>query len=107
MSEHEVEVRENTDEHRFEVWFDGELAGFTVYEVRDETTYAFVHTEIDDAFGGHGLGSRLVGGAMTAMEERGVGVLPYCSFVRSWLEKHPDHLGLVPADEREQFGLGA
>ena len=91
MSDHEVDVRESPDEHRFEVHFDGELAGFTVYEERDPTTFAFVHTEVDPAFGGHGLGSVLVRGAMDAMAARGIAVVPRCPFVRAWLEKHPEH----------------
>ena len=107
MADHDVDVRDNPDESRFEVWFDGDLAGFTVYEERAEATWAFVHTEIDPAFEGHGLGSALVREAMTAMADRGVAVLPYCSFVKEWLAKHPEHLGVVPPEQRERFGLPA
>lgn len=101
-----VVVSDAPSEHRFEVRYGDRLAGFTVYEERPEGL-AFVHTEIDPELEGHGLASRLVRGAMDAMAERGTAVLPYCPYVRSWLEKHPDHLGVVPADQRAAFGLPA
>ena len=102
-----VEVRDNPAEHRFEITYGDRLAGFTVYEERDEATYAFVHTEIEPDLGGHGLAGTLVRTAMEAMAERGIAVLPYCPFVKAWLEKHPDHLGVVPAGRRAEFGLPA
>lgn len=84
-------VTDNPAEHRFEITYGDRLAGFTVYEEREATTWAFVHTEIDPDLGGHGLAGRLVGVAMDAMAERGITVVPECPYVRSWLEKHPDH----------------
>lgn len=105
MGDHDVDVRDNPAESRFEVRFDGDLAGFAVYRMRKEGRYAFVHTEVDPAFEGHGLGSTLVRSAMTTMADRGAAVLPFCPFVKGWLEKHPDLLGVVPLEERERFGL--
>lgn len=32
-------------------------------------------------------------------------MLPFCPFVNAWIGKHPDYLDLVPADQRERFGL--
>lgn len=100
----EVSVTDNPAEHRFEIHYGDRLAGFTVYEERPQG-WAFVHTEIEPDLGGHGLAGRLVRVAMDAMAERGTSVLPECPYVRSWLEKHPDHLGVVAADQRERFGL--
>jgi hypothetical protein len=36
---------------------------------------------------------------------RGGEVLPYCPFVKSFIEKHPDYLDLVPTNQRAAFGL--
>lgn len=104
MSETEVGVADNPAEHRFEISYGDRLAGFTVYEERPDGV-AFVHTEIADDLEGHGLASRLVRTAMEAMAQRGASVLPECPYVRSWLAKHPDHLGVVAADQRDRFGL--
>jgi hypothetical protein len=32
-------------------------------------------------------------------------VLPFCPFVKSYIERHGELLELVPADQRERFGL--
>ena len=101
-----VAVTDNPAEHRFEITYGDRLAGFTVYDDRPEGR-AFVHTEIDEELEGHGLASQLVRAAMDAMAASGTPVLPFCPYVRSWLEKHPDHLGVVPPDQRAAFGLPA
>ena len=92
------------DAGRFEVRVDGELAGFADYSRRG-SALAFTHTVVDPAFEGRGLGSLLVRGALEAARAQGAAVLPFCPFVRSWLERHPDQLDLVPTQERERFGL--
>lgn len=102
--DHEPEVRDNPAEHRFEIWSDGELAGFSVYEPR-VAVRAFVHTEIDERFTGRGLGSVLVRGALTELRAAGTPVLPFCPFVRRYIERHREFLDLVPADARARFGL--
>jgi predicted GNAT family acetyltransferase len=43
--------------------------------------------------------------ALDAARRRKLAVIPECPFVRGWLAKHPEYQDLVPADERERFGL--
>jgi predicted GNAT family acetyltransferase len=102
------EVRENVAEHRFEIWIDDELVGHTDYQGQDGHSDAlpFVHTEIDDRFGGRGLGSVLIRAALDSVRARGGQVLPYCPFVKSYIQKHPEYLDLVPAERRASFDLG-
>jgi predicted GNAT family acetyltransferase len=97
-------VTDNTEEHRFEIRVDGDLAGFAVYRARP-TLIAFVHTEIDDRFEGQGLGSKLVSAALDSARDRGLAVLPFCPFVNGFIKKHPEYLDLVPEDRREAFDL--
>lgn len=97
-------VVDNPDKSRFEITDDGELAGFAEY-YRYENELAFIHTEIDPAFGGRGLGSVLARAALDAAREQGVAVLPYCPFIRGWLGKHPDYVDLVPEAQRARFDL--
>jgi predicted GNAT family acetyltransferase len=99
-------VRDDEADQRFEIWVDGELAGFSRYQ-RMTAGYAFTHTEIDDRFEGQGLGSVLVRSILDTMRESGVTVLPYCPFVRGYIDRHPEYLDLVPADKRETFELPA
>ena len=100
----DVEVTDNPDKARFEIVADGELAGFAQYHLRDGAI-AFTHTQTDDRFRGHGLGSRLVRASLDDARARHLVVLPYCPFVNSWIAAHREYADLVPAGRREQFGL--
>lgn len=52
--------------------------------------WVFFHTEVDESFGGRGLGGILVGQAMADVAARSVTVVPLCPFVKGWLEKNED-----------------
>ena len=100
----ELKVTDNPGESRFEIRADGELAGFVLYHLRGNEI-AFTHTETDDRFRGHGLGSRLVRASLDDARARHLVVLPYCPFVRSWITEHSEYADLIPDGRREQFGL--
>ena len=100
----DVEVTDNPDKARFEIVADGELAGFAQYHLRDGVI-AFTHTQTDDRFRGHGLGSRLVRESLDDARARHLAVVPYCPFVRSWITEHSEYADLIPDGRREQFGL--
>jgi predicted GNAT family acetyltransferase len=102
--ERDIQVVDDPAAGRFEILVDGRLAGLTAYQ-RDDDVVAMPHTEIDDAFAGQGLGSILIKGALDAFRAQGASVIPECPFVRSYIERHPDYVDLVPAGRREDFGL--
>jgi uncharacterized protein len=89
------EVVDNPDESRFEIRLDGERAGLAAYRLRKDGAIVFLHTEIDDAQEGKGLGGVLVRAALDSARERGLRVVPSCPFVRGWIERHPDYADLV------------
>ena len=97
-------VRDNPDEDRFEITSDGDLGGFAEYR-RRPGLIAFVHTEVQERFEGQGLGSRLVHDALEEARARDLSVLPFCPFVNSYVQRHPEYAELVPAEHRERFGL--
>jgi predicted GNAT family acetyltransferase len=98
-------VADNRELERYEVYSDDALAGFVTYK-RRKGLIAFIHTEIDPAFEGHGLGSVLVRAALGEAREQGMAVLPFCPFVQAFIAGHEDYLDLVPAAQRAHFGLG-
>ena len=76
---------------------DGERGGYAAYR-RMGDVVVFTHTEIDDAFEGHGLGGRLVGAALDTVRAAGEQVRPQCPFVKSYIERHPEYADLVAAE---------
>jgi len=101
-----VEVREADAGNRFEVYEDGQLAGFADCVPHGDAV-AIPHTEVDPARGGRGLASELIRGTLDSLRDRGTPVLPYCPFVSAYIAKHPQYLPLVPEHERARFGLDA
>ncbi len=97
-------VADHPERGRFEVTVGGELAGFADYH-RVGGALDFTHTEIDDRFEGHGLGSVLIKAALDTTRERGMDVLPHCPFVRRYISRHAEYLDLVPVTRRKLFGL--
>jgi predicted GNAT family acetyltransferase len=89
-----ITVADNADRQRYDVFVDGDPAGFAVY--RDEPgRRVFTHTEIDDRFGGQGVGGRLARAALDDVRERGLGVVPQCPFIRGYIDRHPEYADLV------------
>jgi predicted GNAT family acetyltransferase len=91
----DVTVRDNPDESRFEAYVDDQRTGFSAYELSDGVI-TFTHTEVDDAFEGHGVGSALVRHELDEVRARGgLRVRPLCPFVRAWIDQHPDYADLT------------
>jgi predicted GNAT family acetyltransferase len=50
----------------------------------------FHHTVVDEEFGGRGMGTALVRGAVEATRADGVSIVPVCSMVDGFLDKNAD-----------------
>jgi uncharacterized protein len=99
-----ITVGDIPERERYEVLVDGELAGFATYKARPEQI-TFKHTEIDDRFEGQGLASRLISFALDDARARGLAVLPFCPFVRAYIQRHREYVDLVPEGRRGEFEL--
>jgi predicted GNAT family acetyltransferase len=89
-------VVDNPDQSRFEIHVDGQLAGFTQYREADGVV-DFVHTEIDDAYEGQGLGGQLARSALDQVRASGRKVIATCPFIKGWIAKHEDYQDLLAA----------
>jgi uncharacterized protein len=95
----ETTVRDNPEAGRYEI-VDGErVLGVAAYERRGDTV-VFTHPEVDPDAGESGLGSTLVRAALDDVRSRGEEVVARCSFVRGWIERHPDYADLVADPEQ-------
>jgi len=80
----------------------GVLAGYVTY--RDgRSGRAFEHTVIATRYQGMGLASQLIRSALDEARAIGRNVLPFCPFVRSFIQRHPAYVDLVGQPQR--FGL--
>ncbi len=89
-----ADVRHNPEKSRYEIFVDDERVGLMTYRV-DGDLVTTPHTEIDDAYGGRGLGQQLVKSALDEIRDAGRYVQPLCPFVKAYIDKHPDYRTLV------------
>jgi predicted GNAT family acetyltransferase len=94
-------VRDNAAARRFELDIDGALA-VAMYRL-DGGTITFTHTEVPARLRGQGVASRLIAGALQSARERGLRVLPLCSFVADYIRRHPEVEDLVDPAYRRHF----
>src|ERR1700733_642455 len=95
-------VTDVPERERYELSLDGEVVGFAAYRARPGLI-AFVHTEIEERVQGQGLADQLIRFALEDARERDLAVLPFCPFVKAFIERHREFETLVPESYREQF----
>jgi uncharacterized protein len=89
-------VVDNPDLSRYEIHVDGQVAGFTEYR-QQPGVVDFVHTEVDDAYEGQGLGGQLARGALDQVRASGRKVVATCPFIKGWIAKHEEYQDLLAA----------
>ncbi|GIX25519.1 MULTISPECIES: GNAT family N-acetyltransferase [Caldimonas] len=83
-----VEVTHNPAAQRFEARLDGQLS-VADYELRDGIMH-MTHTGVPPALRGRGIAALLVQAALDHARAHGLKVHPLCSYVRSYMERHPE-----------------
>ncbi len=95
----EPTVKDVPDANRYEIRDGEQLLGHADYERRGDTV-VFTHTEVDQDSGRSGVGSTLVRAALEDVRANGGTVVPKCSFVRGWIERHEEYADLVADSDR-------
>jgi predicted GNAT family acetyltransferase len=85
----QIELSDRKSLNRYEIRIGGELAGLADYRL-DDDRINFLHTEVDPAHGGQGLGGKLIEFAVTDARSRGLEIIPSCPFVKAWVDEHPE-----------------
>ena len=83
-----VQVENSPERSRFEAEVDGQTA-FLAYEVRGSTV-VMPHTVVPRELEGRGIAGELTRTAVAWAREQSLTIDAQCSYVRSWLAKHPD-----------------
>jgi predicted GNAT family acetyltransferase len=79
---------------RYEAREVGDLAGFIDYVARRDRI-ALIHTEVLASHKGRGVGERLVRFALDDARRRSLRVIVICSYVRAFVERHPEVQDIV------------
>jgi hypothetical protein len=87
------EVRHDEARHRFELEEEG-ATGFLSYDLGDGRI-VFTHTIVPPELEGRGIGGRLVKTGLDHARAEGLKVVPQCSFVRSYIERHEEYGELI------------
>ena len=89
----DIRVENNESEQRFQIG-SGEAVAFLQYELSDGGM-ALTHTEVAPELEGRGLAAKLAQAALEHARERGLKVVPACSFVATYIRRHPEYEPLV------------
>jgi predicted GNAT family acetyltransferase len=84
-------VTQNSAEHRFEMPLDGQALAFCTYRRDEGGTYHLLHAEVPPAYEGRGIGGALARGVFDLARAQGLKLVPHCSFMVAWANRHPDY----------------
>jgi uncharacterized protein len=92
----DVELRDNEEQERFEGVVDGAPAGYIRYHRRaTDGAVVLIHTEVDPAYEGEGVGSALARAVLDRMRAEGHKIVARCPFVAGYVKRHPEYQDLV------------
>ena len=83
-----VSISHNAADRRFEVRVDGELCEAS-YDMVDGVMW-IVHTAVPPRLQGQGIAAKVVAGALDFARAQGLKVRPSCSYVRAYMQRHPE-----------------
>lgn len=89
-----ADVSDAPERSRFEATVDDGLAGILDYKARGERI-TLIHTEVSPAFEGRGIAASMVRYALDDARRRDLRVIPTCSYVKSYLARHPEDLDII------------
>ena len=87
-------VADNPAENQFEGRLDGQLVAHSEYELAPGVI-TFLHTEVDPAFEGQGLGSTLASNVLDEVRSRGLQVVARCPFIAAYIRRHREYADLL------------
>ena len=86
------DIRHNTDLHRFECTVEGHVC-VADYRLAGHVMQ-MTHTGVHPALQGRGIAAALVATALEHARAQGFKVDPLCSYVRVYMQRHPETLPL-------------
>ena len=94
-------VKNNESASQFELTAGSEVAVLS-YRLQAQSI-TFVHTGVPKKLEGQGIAKKLVVAGLEFAREKGLTVVPLCSFVADYITRHPEYLILVREDHRARL----
>ena len=89
-----VEVKFEADANRAAAYDGEKLVGQCHYSVI-AGKWDMDHTEVDESYGGQGIARMLVQTVIEQAQQKGVKIIPTCSYVSKWMSKHLEYQNLM------------
>ncbi|HEY9574108.1 MAG TPA: GNAT family N-acetyltransferase [Lachnospiraceae bacterium] len=89
-----IEIRYEENNHRSVAYEGEDMVGECTYYIIGEV-WAIDHTFVNSAYAGQGIAGKLVDEVLGRARERGVKVIPVCSYVKRVFEKKPEYRDLL------------
>lgn len=86
-------LENNRQQNRFELPIDDTYA-FISYQDRGDIIY-LMHTEVPESLEGKGVASALAEKAFAYLSESQLKVRIYCSYLATWILRHPEYASMV------------
>jgi len=87
-------LRNNSEQHRYELLDNGEVVGIAEYDL-DGDTVIFRHTEVGEAHEGKGYGSKLAKLALDDVVAANRKIVAQCEFIAGYVNRHPEYAGAL------------
>jgi predicted GNAT family acetyltransferase len=82
------------DRNRYEARLDGELVGYSIYDINGDTV-SFTHARVYSEYGHRGFASELARVSLDDARAEERLVRPLCSFYRWYIDQHPQYAELL------------
>ncbi|PPK92414.1 hypothetical protein CLV92_11415 [Kineococcus xinjiangensis] len=92
----DVTVTHQEDRHRYEAHADGAVVGVLDYRPAGDppgSIAVFTHTGVPPQHEGRGIAARLVREALDDMRRQDRRIVPACSYVAAWVQRHAEEYG--------------
>ena len=89
-----AEINKNAEANRCEMQV-GEHVASVQFRSETDGTVRLPHTEVPAALEGQGIGSRLARGVLDSIRADGQQVVPRCTFIAGYIDRHPEYQDLV------------
>lgn len=86
---HNTPITHAPERQRFELHIEGHTAYEEYFHIPQGVVFA--HTIVPPELGGRGIAGRIVQHALAWARQGGLQVRPDCSFVRAYMDKHPEY----------------